>query len=71
MDGAGPDTDTKLKVCLVDDFASKGWRHLVNQPTNSPLTNVHNDYVFPSMSKSVLADYCLTHSSHVLETKHL
>ena len=70
MDGAGPHTDTKLKVCLADEFASRGW-HLVNQSPNSPLTNVHDDYVFPSMSKLVLAAQGLNHGSHVLETEHL
>jgi hypothetical protein len=70
MDGARPHTNTKLKVCLADEFASRGW-HLVNQPPNLPLTNVHDDYVFLSMSKSVLVAQGLTHGSHVLEKEHL
>ena len=52
MDSAGPHTDNNLRDFLDDEFHERNWM-LVRQPPQSPLTNVKDTCLFPSLSKAV------------------
>jgi len=52
MDGAGPHRDGKLLAFLDEELGDRGW-HLKFQPPNSPITNVKDACIFPSLSKRI------------------
>ena len=52
MDGAGPHQDGKLLEFINDEFQKRGWL-LKFQPSNSPVTNVKDDSLFPALSKHI------------------
>ncbi len=54
MDGAGPHRDGKLLAFLDEELGDRGW-HLKFQPPNSPITNVKDACIFPSLSKRISA----------------
>jgi hypothetical protein len=51
-DGAGPHTDKKLVDWLRAEFDKRGWIFKL-QPSQSPITNISDACIFPSLSKKV------------------
>jgi hypothetical protein len=71
MDGAGPHRDKRLLGYLDEEFAKReGW-HLQLQPPNSPITNVKDACIFPSLSKRITAAQGLSNGSHLLSQDQL
>ena len=70
MDSAGPHTDTNLLDFLHDEFISRNWM-LVRQPPQSPLTNVKDTCLFPSLSKTVSWNQSNLYNSKVLDGEEL
>ena len=70
MDGAGPHQDKKLLEGLEEAFDCRGW-HLKFQPANSPVTNVKDACIFPSMSKAVTQEQSLTFASNVMQLEEI
>ena len=69
-DNASPHTSNELKQWLEATFNIKGWL-LTPQPSNSPLTNVQDCCLFPSMAKLVTADQGINNGSHYLKGENL
>jgi hypothetical protein len=57
-DGAGPHTCKKLKAFLATEFTKRGWIFKL-QPSQSPITNINDACIFPSLSKSVSSSQAL------------
>jgi hypothetical protein len=51
-DGAGLHTDSTYLKGMKREFDRRDWL-LFNQPSQSPVTNVHDACIFPMMSKAV------------------
>jgi hypothetical protein len=64
MDGAGPHRDKRLLWYLNGALEAKGW-HLKFQPPNSPITNVKDACIFPSLSKRITAEQGLSNGGRV------
>ncbi|KAL7577336.1 hypothetical protein ACA910_002073 [Epithemia clementina (nom. ined.)] len=64
MDGAGPHQDTTLNEFLGEELGQRGWL-LKFQPSNSPITNVKDDCLFPALSKHVSREQGITKGSQV------
>ena len=65
-DGAGPHTSNELKSYINAEFKERGWL-FVQQPSQSPLTNIKDCCLFPALSKMVSAQQGLTNGSHVMD----
>ena len=70
MDSAGPHTDVKLLDRLQEEFHVRGWI-LVRQPAQSPLTNVKDTCIFPSLSKTVSWNQSNLYNNKVLDGEEL
>ena len=70
MDGAGPHTDKKLQIYLDEQFFERNWM-LVQQPPQSPLTNVKDTCLFPSLSRRVTFNQSNLYNSKVLDGEEL
>ena len=66
MDSAGPHTDDVLLDFLRQQFLDRNWM-IVRQPSQSPLTNVKDTCVFPSLSKEVSWQQSDIYNSKVLD----
>jgi hypothetical protein len=66
MDGAGPHRDGRLLAYLDEEFSSRAGWHLKFQPPNSPITNVKDACIFPSLSsKRISAEQGLTNGGRL------
>jgi hypothetical protein len=70
MDNAGPHQDKPLNEYLDKEFKQRNWQRK-NQPPNSPLTNVMDACVFPSLSKLVTQEQAKTNNSCELDTEDI
>ena len=64
MDSAGPHVDAKLLRYLDAEFSARGWI-MKPQPSNSPITNVSDDSLFPMLSKLVSKEQGLHNGSQL------
>ena len=51
-DNASPHSSKILMKYLQEEFKKRNW-HIFPQPPRSPLSNVHDTWIFPSLSKIV------------------
>ena len=58
-DGAGPHTDKTLNKFLQEEFDKRGWIFKL-QPSQSPILNIMDACVFPSLSKKVSTNQALS-----------
>jgi hypothetical protein len=70
MDGAGPHRDGKLLAFLDEELGARGW-HLKFQPPNSPITNVKDACIFPSLSKRISAEQGLSNGGRLFSPDQL
>jgi hypothetical protein len=70
MDGAGPHRDGKLLAFLDEELGARGW-HLKFQPPNSPITNVKDACIFPSLSKRISAEQGLSNGGRLYSQDQL
>ena len=70
MDGAGPHTDKVLLEFLNASFGARSW-HLKFQPSNSPVTNVKDDCLFPALSKHVSREQGVSKGSQIFAPDEL
>jgi hypothetical protein len=64
MDNATPHVCATLKNFILAEFDERNWQ-LKYQPSNSPVTNVKDDYVFPALSKQVSQEQVLSNNNRV------
>ena len=69
-DGAGPHNDRTYLSEMRREFSSRGWI-LFNQPSQSPITNVHDACIFPMLSKAVSREQVLAFGSTLMKGEHL
>ncbi len=70
MDSAGPHKDQKLNNFLEEKYDERGWQ-IVFQPSNSPITNVKDDCVFPALSRHVSQEQGITKGSQLYQPDEL
>ena len=70
MDGAGPHQDGKLLEFINDEFQKRGWL-LKFQPSNSPVTNVKDDCLFPALSKHISRELGINKGSQIFTPDEL
>jgi hypothetical protein len=70
-DNATPHIDGKLKEFLQTQVEDRFRWMIKEQPSNSPLTNVQDAYLFPAMAKKVTEDQGLTNRSRILQGEAL
>jgi hypothetical protein len=70
MDGAGPHRDNRLLSYLDEELGARGW-HLKSQPPNSPITNVKDACIFPSLSKRISAEQGLSNGGRLFSQAQL
>ena len=70
MDGAGCHQDKRFLTYLENDFKERGWMFRF-QPSQSPITNVHDAAIFPSLSKRVSNEQGMTNRSYILRGEQL
>ena len=70
MDGAGPHQDGKLLEFINDEFQKRGWL-LKFQPSNSPVTNVKDDCLFPALSKHISREQGINKGSQIFTPDEL
>jgi hypothetical protein len=70
MDGAGPHRDHRLLAFLDEELGARGW-HLKFQPPNSPITNVKDACIFPSLSKRISAEQGLSNGGRLYSKDQL
>lgn len=64
MDSAGPHKDKELLTFLKSAFAHESRKWMLQfQPSNSPMTNINDDCIFPALSKHVSAEQGITKGS--------
>ena len=66
MDGAGPHVEKQFTTTLENEFNERGWM-LVAQPPNSPICNVKDALLFPSLSKAVSSIQSTIYNNKILE----
>ena len=69
-DGAGLHTDSTYLRKMKREFNQRGWL-LFNQPSQSPVTNVHDACIFPMMSKMVSKEQAVVFGSQLLKGEQL
>jgi len=69
-DGAGLHTDGTYLKTMNDLFRVRDWL-LFNQPSQSPVTNIHDACIFPMMSKAVSTEQSLNFGSRMLVGEQL
>ena len=69
-DGAGPHTHQQLATYLGDEFSRRGWIY-GHQPSQSPVTNIHDQCIFPSMSKHVSTESAVRHGKRCLREEEI
>ena len=69
-DGAGLHQDGTYVSTMKKVFAEKEWL-LFNQPSQSPVTNVHDACIFPMMSKAVSSNQAMVYGSQLLKGEEL
>ena len=69
-DGAGPHNDKCYLRRMKRSFQKRDWL-LFNQPSQSPVTNVHDACIFPMMSKAVSKEQAVTFGSTLLKGEQL
>jgi hypothetical protein len=70
MDGVGPHRDKRLLAYLDEALGDRGW-HLKFQPPNSPITNVKDACIFPSLSKRITAEQGLSNGGRLFSPDQL
>ena len=70
MDQAGPHTDGRFMAYMNKEFDSRGWMFEF-QPSQSPITNVKDACIFPTLSKDVSQQQAIAYGSHVLQDEEL
>ena len=69
-DGAGLHTDKTYLARMKELFDERDWL-LFNQPSQSPITNVHDACIFPMMSKSASKSQALVFGSQLSKGEEL
>ena len=69
-DSAGPHQDSTYKTEMNEEFTKREWL-IFNQPSQSPITNVHDACIFPMMSKEVSKEQAVSFSSTMLRKEQL
>ena len=69
-DSAGPHCDKTYLHEMREEFLKRDWL-LFNQPSQSPVTNVHDACIFPMMSKEVSKEQAITFGSKMLRQNQL
>jgi hypothetical protein len=70
MDGVGLHRDHRLLAFLDEELGARGW-HLKFQPPNSPITNVKDACIFPSLSKRITAEQGLSNGGRLFSPDQL
>ena len=70
MDNAGPHIEEHFSRRLQSEFEQRGWM-LVPQPPNSPITNIKDAAIFPSLSKKVSSIQATIYHNKVLENDEI
>lgn len=70
MDGAGVHNDKTFNDWLNTYQNERGWLSF-RQPSQSPITNVHDACVFPMMSRAVSKEQANAYGSQVLKSEEL
>ena len=70
IDGAGCHTDKKFQSYLEGYMGRNGWIFAF-QPSQSPITNVHDSCIFPSLSKRVTKEQGVLKGSKQLDGEEL
>jgi hypothetical protein len=69
-DGAGLHTNKRYIQTMQDKFNKRDWL-LFNQPSQSPITNVHDACIFPMMSKAVSREQAVVFGCRLLRGEQL
>ena len=69
-DSAGAHQDAKYRSEMNEEFERREWL-LFNQPSQLPVTNVHDACIFPMLSKEVSKEQAVNFSSTMLRTEQL
>ena len=69
-DGAGLHTDKTYQTQMKREFGDREWL-LFDQPSQSPVTNVHDACIFPMMSKKVSSEQAMMFGSTLLKGEQL
>ena len=69
-DGAGLHTNKKYLKEMNELFAARGWI-LFNQPSQSPMTNVHDACIFPMMSKAATTVSVIDYDARLIKGEEL
>lgn len=69
-DNAGLHTDGTYLAEMRNEFERRDWI-LFNQPSQSPVTNVHDACIFPMLSKAVSRQQAVVFGSRMLQTEQL
>ena len=69
-DGAGLHTKAKYVHEMNEMFAERGWV-IFNQPSQSPMTNVHDACIFPMMSKAASTVSAVDYEARLLQGEQL
>jgi hypothetical protein len=69
-DGAGLHTNKQYMQTIQDKFNKRDWL-LFNQPSQSPITNVHDACIFPMMSKAVIREQAVMFGCRLLRGEQL
>ena len=69
-DGAGLHTDRTYLNTMNDMFRVRDWL-IFNQPSQSPVTNIHDACIFPMMSKAVSTEQAISFGSKMLVGEQL
>ena len=69
-DSTGPHQDRTYCNEMAEEFARREWL-IFNQPSQSPVTNVHDACIFPMMSKEVSKEQAVSFRSTLLRNEQL
>ena len=69
-DSAGAHQDQTYRFEMREEFLKRDWL-LFNQPSQSPVTNVHDACIFPMMSKEVSKEQAVSFGSTLLRQEEL
>jgi hypothetical protein len=69
-DGAGPHRCNIYRAFIADEFAARGWMY-APQPGQSPIVNVSDACIFPTMSKQISQQQLIKFGPRVLRADEL
>jgi len=69
-DNAGPHSSDGLLTYLKEEFLKRGW-YIIPQPSNTPLSNIWDTYVFPGLSKRVSEEQNLIYHGNYMPSNIL